>query len=626
MTTRAKVYRLFKGLAKVLAPPPKLTVSEWADRYRKLSPEASAEPGQWRTNRAPFQKEVMDAINDPNVFNIVLMFSAQVGKTEVLLNAIGYFVDHDPSPIMLVQPTEQMAEAFSKDRLAPMLRDTPTLRNKVRDVKSRTSGNTLMHKKFPGGHITLAGSNAPSSLASRPIRIVLLDEVDRYPISAGTEGDPVNLVTKRTTTFWNRKRIMVSTPTIKGASRIEFAYEESSMEQWCLPCPSCGEYQPLSWQQIKFDYDDEKKVTKKVEHACKSCGCLHNEQEWKSNQVTHGRWIARKENVKSRGFHLNELSSTFVSWKEIVHNFKEAHKGGQEMMKSWVNTSLGETWEEKGEQMDEEFLFNRREMYHADVPDGVKILTAAVDTQDNRFEVEVQGWGSGQENWRIQYHVIYGDLKHPQVWADLDEFLQKTWTDAEGRQYRIAVTCMDSGGHFTNEVYRFCKERSARRVFAIKGESSGDGTYLPLIVGTSTNNRYKATVVRLGVDEGKSKVMSALAVIPTAEQPKPLGYVHFPMTTPDRNRGYDRQYFEGLTSEVMQTRYKSGRPYFVWVKVRQRNEPLDLAVYNRAALEIILPQIDLDKMQPHAVSSSVPRTQIGGTTSPKRRRGSSSSI
>ncbi|WP_338842039.1 phage terminase large subunit family protein [Paenibacillus glucanolyticus] len=614
-----KTEALFRKIARVVAPPPNLTVSDWSDLYRRLSSEASAEPGQWRTERAPYQREIMDALNDDETETIVVMSSAQVGKTEIILNIIGYYIHQDPSPIMLVQPTLELAQAFSKDRLSPMVRDSPELKKRMAGTKSRDSGNTMLHKTFPGGHITMAGANSPASLASRPIRVVLLDEVDRYPVSAGTEGDPVTLVSKRTTTFHNRKRVLVSTPTIKGASRIETAYEASSMEQWCLSCPSCGDYQPLAWPQIRFE---------DAMMACKYCGTLHSEIDWKARP---GKWIARKVNQKVRGFHLNELASPWKRWENIIEEFKEAKRNGTETLKAWVNTSLGETWEEKGEQLDEDVLYNRREMYHADVPDGVKVLTAAVDTQDDRFEVEVQGWGAGHENWRIQYRVIYGDLKQPQIWADLDEFLKRTWEDAEGRKFPIALTCMDSGGHFTNEVHRFCKERSARRLFSIRGEGSGDGTRLPLIIGTTTNNRYKATVVRLGVDEGKSKIMSALK-IPVVDEfgNRSRGYCHFPLTTAERNRGYERQYFEGLTAEALHTRVKMGVPYQVWVKIRSRNEPLDLAVYNRAAIEILQP--DLENMQPYC-SGAAKATALAGVGAgnsmadvSKRRRGTSSSV
>ncbi|MFP4976375.1 phage terminase large subunit family protein [Paenibacillus sp. CN-4] len=573
----AKLSKLFRGVAKLAAPPPDLTVSQWADAYRRLSAEASAEPGQWRTSRAPFQRGVMDAINDPRVQTIVMMFSAQVGKTEVLLNTIGYFVDHDPAPIMMVQPTEQMGEAFSKDRLAPMIRDTPTLGKKIRDVKSRSAGNTLMHKKFPGGHITIAGSNAPASLASRPIRVLLLDEVDRYPASAGTEGDPVNLATKRTTTFWNRKRIMVSTPTTKGTSRIEFAYEESSMEQWCLPCPSCGEKQPLEWGQIIYDYDEESKTTRTVDHACRTCGALHGEHDWKAGE---GEWIARKDNAKTRGFHLNELASSFVSWKEIVHNFREAYRGGPEMLKTWTNTSLAQTWEETGDKLDHEELYKRREDYgpETDVPEDVVLLTAGVDTQDDRLEVEVVGWGSGKESWGIQYHIIHGKPDHPETWQQLDAYLERPWLRADGTPMVVTAACIDSGGHHTTEVYRYCASREHRRIYAIKGEG---GPGKPIIIGSSRRNRQKCLLIRVGVDAGKERIMSNLKLEETGP-----GYCHFPAAA---DKGYSAQYFRGLTSERKVLRFVRGKPHYEFVKTTARNEPFDLRNYALTALEIVQP-------------------------------------
>jgi phage terminase large subunit GpA-like protein len=573
-----KTINLFKSILKIVAPPPELTVSEWADKERRLSSEASAEPGQWNTDRAPYQRGIMDAINDDETETIIVKTSAQVGKTEIILNIIGYHVDQDPAPIMLLQPTLDLAQAFSKDRLSPMTRDTPTLRRKMRDAKTRDSGNTLLHKTFPGGHITMAGANSPASLASRPIRIVLMDEVDRYPVSAGTEGDPVSLVTKRTTTFFNRKRVLVSTPTIKGVSRIEAEYLESSMEQLNYPCPSCETLQPLSWQQIKFNYDKETKTCTEVHHACDSCGAMHTELEWKSRK---SEWVAGKKNKRVRGFHLNEFASPWKRWSKIVEEFMEAKRSGDpEKMKVWVNTSLGETWEEEGEQIKDDELFDRLEEYDADVPDEVKVITASVDVQDDRFEIEVVGWGVGKENWAIQYHIVYGDLKQSQVWKDLDEFLLRTWSKKDGTRMSIACTCMDSGGHFTTEVYRFCKARESRRVYAIKGEGSS-GEYVPFINGHTKTPREKAILFKLGVNEGKSKVMSRLKII---EGP---GYCHFP-----KDRGYNEQYFKGLTAEKLVTRFRMGVAYQVWVKTRNRNEPLDLRVYNTAALEILNPNLE----------------------------------
>lgn len=325
MTTQSlsKAANLFKKLAKIMAPPPDLSVSEWSDLYRRLSRESSAEPGRWRTDRAPYQKRIMDQINNPEVETIVLMTSSQVGKTEIILNTIGYHIDYDPAPIMVMQPTVEMANTFSKLRLAPMLRDTPALKGKVANAKSRDSGNTILEKSFPGGAVVMVGANAPAGLASRPIRILLADEVDRFPPSAGTEGDPLSLAEKRTTTFYNRKKIFVSTPTIKGASRIEKVYESSTKEQWCLSCPSCEEYQPLKWGQIKYQYDKVKEELISVEYVCKHCGALHTETEWK---VSKGQWIADNPISKVKGFHLNELASPWKRWDDVILDFIEAKR------------------------------------------------------------------------------------------------------------------------------------------------------------------------------------------------------------------------------------------------------------------------------------------------------------
>lgn len=564
-----RTIKLFKEIAKVLAPPPKLKVSEWADSYRKLSSEASAEPGQWRTDRAPYQREIMNAINDANIEIVVVMSSAQVGKTELILNVIGYFIDYDPAPMLLIQPTLDLAEAFSKDRLATMIRDTTVLKNKVGDIKSKNSGNTLLHKSFPGGHITLAGANSPSSLASRPIRILLCDEVDRYPISAGTEGDPVDLANKRTTTFWNKKKVYVSTPTIKGVSKIEDEYEDSTKEQWCLPCPYCGKHQPLTWGQIRFE---------DVTMECLYCRERATETDWKSGK---GKWIARNTHNNKRGFHLNELASPWKSWKEIIADFKKA-KRNTETLKVWVNTALGETWEEQGEKADEETLLKRRERYNANLPDKVLVLTAGVDTQDDRLEVEVVGWGIGKESWGIEYKIFYGDPSQAVVWNQLDDYLSQTWTYANGDGLIISCTCIDSGGHHTSDVYKFCKTREHRRIFAIKGKGGED---IPFVGKASRTNREKVALFNLGVDQGKATLLSRLKIEFEGE-----GYCHFPI---EGDRGYDEAYFKGLTSEKRVVRYYKGKSRSEWIKKSgTRNEPLDLRNYATAALEILNPRFE----------------------------------
>lgn len=572
---------LFKRVFAVLAPPPDMTVSQWADEYRRLSSESSAEPGRWRTSKAPYQRAIMDAICDMSIQKVVVMSAAQIGKTDALiLNPIGYYMHYDPSPIMVLQPTIQMAETFSKDRLSPMLRDTPALRDKVND-RSRNSGNTILQKIFPGGHVTMVGANSPSSLASRPIRILLADEIDRYPATAGNEGDPLLLAGKRLTTFWNKKEVCVSTPTIKGLSRIEVEFEHSTKEEWNVPCPHCGAFSPLEWANIIFD----KENLNEINCVCPHCGTVSAESEWKE-QFIKGKFVAEHPERKVRGFHLNALASMFVEWREIVEKFivanDEKKKGNIELLKVWTNTEMGQTWEVEGEQLESDDLYKRREKYNCEVPEEVLVLTAGVDVQDDRFEMEVVGWGIDKENWGIQYKVIYGDLKLPSVWKDLDDALSQTFTTADGRKLKIHCTCVDSGGHFTNQVYRFCKERTARRIFAIKGKG---GATVPYYGRPSTANSVKAPLFTLGVDTGKAIIYQRLAV-----QEEGPNYCHFPR---EKDRGYTQEYFKGLTAERMVMTYKKGKAQYTWILKDgiKRNEPFDIRNYATAALEISNPAL-----------------------------------
>jgi len=575
-----KTLKLFHEIAHVVAPPPVLTVSEWADRYRKLSAESSAEPGQWNTDRAPYQREIMDAINDPECEEIVIMSSAQVGKTELILNIIGYYIAYDPAPMLVVQPTIEMGQTFSKDRLAPMIRDTPALQGKVHDVKGRDSGNTILHKKFPGGHVTIAGANSAPSLASRPVRIVLMDETDRYPPSAGSEGNPIKLAEKRTTAFWNRKKIKVSTPTIKGQSQIEKEFLSGSMEEWCIPCPCCGKYQPYEWSRIHFS---------DLTMECKFCGEHISETDWKQGE---GKYIAAKpESRRKRSFHLNELTSPWKHWDEIIREFQEAKKemkenGDINKFKTWINTTLGEPWEERGKSADDDSLLNRREMYEAEIPEGVLLLTAGVDVQDDRFEIEITGWGRGYESWGIQYKKIYGDLEKEETWNRLEEFLDTELHYKAGTSLLIACSCIDTGGHYTTQCYKFLKrmEKKNKKIYGVKG-MGGQG--IPLIHKVSTNNQYNVKVFILGVDSGKEILMTRLGT--TEAGP---GYCHFPLNA---DRGYTENVIKGMNSEQRVVQIKDGRPSIKWVKKSgtPRNEPLDIRNYSTAAAEILRPNWDV---------------------------------
>lgn len=553
-----------------------MTLSEWADAKRVLSKKTSAEPGRWKTSKAPYQREIMDAISDVSVPKVVVMSAAQIGKTDgFILNPIGYFMDYDPSPIMVMQPNLTMGESFSKDRLTPMIQDTPALRNKVCE-KSKNSGNTILHKEFPGGHITIVGANSGSGLRSRPIRILLADEIDGYPPTAGKDGDPLLLASKRLTTFWNRKEVFISTPTVKGISRIEVEYENSTQEIWNVPCPICGEYQPLEWEQVKFDKED----LTEIDYACIHCGVVSNEFEWKA-EFSKGKFVPTYSERNVRGFYLNSLASNFVEWHEIVEKFlvanEEKKKGNIELLKVWTNTEMAQTWEEEGNEIDWETLYRRREKYGCEVPENVLILTAGIDTQDDRFEIEVVGWGYGRENWGIMRKIIYGNLQKQKIWNDLLAFLNQTWTRADGAKMKIALACIDSGGHFSNNVYKFAKSNFPR-VFAIKGGNRPDSEYIPR---PSKNNREKAYLFTIGVDTGKALIYQALAVSEPGE-----GYCHFPS---ERDKGYTQEYFKGLTAERMEIKYTKGRAHFVWVLKKngtKRNEPFDCRNYAQAALEI----------------------------------------
>lgn len=571
---------MFARIFKVLQPPPEMTLSKWADKFRRLSAGSSAEPGRWKTAKAPYQKEIMDAITDITIKKVVIMSAAQVGKTDAMvLNPIGYYVHYDPSPIMVIQPTIDMAEKFSKEKLSPMLRDTPVLADRINE-KSRNSGNTIMQKIFPGGFITIAGANSPTGLRSHTIRILLADEIDAYPASAGKEGDPLLLASKRQTTFWNKKQVDISTPTVKGVSRIEVEYENSSRGEWNTPCPCCGELQPLVWSNVVFDKED----LSEIKYACSKCGVISSEAEWKEH-FTEGTFVHEDPENPVRGFHLNTLASTLTTWQEVVEKFlianAEMKKGNVELMKVWTNTEMGQTWEEDGETVEDDELMKRREKYNCEVPEEVLYLTAGVDTQDDRFEIEVVGWGPEYESWGIKYAVIYGDTSNmeDQCWKDLDTFLQQSWKKADETQLKLSCTCIDSGGHRSNQVYKFCKARFNRRVFAIKGSNDSAAAY---IQKPTKSNREGAYLFTLGVDTGKSLLMDRLKL----EDEGP-GFCHFPK---EDGRGYDEKYFKGLTSEKKVMRYKMGRPYFAWVLKdkgqHKRNEALDCRNYATAAIEI----------------------------------------
>lgn len=550
----------------------KQTVSEWADAERIISPEAAAEPGDWDTNRAPYQRGIMDAFNDPTIHTIVVMASAQVGKTEILNNIAGYVIDKDPSPMMMVQPTIDMAKAWSKDRLAPMVRDTPALTEKI-SINKRDGDNEILRKKFPGGHITISGANSPASLASRPIRIVMLDEVDRYDTSAGQEGDPANLAIKRTTTFWNKKIVYVSTPTIKGKSRIDAAFQASDQRKFKVPCPHCGVFQELSFWNIKRPYEGA--PAEQWVYACVENGCVIEERH-KMSMLKKGFWEADAHAKGIAGFLIHEVYSPWVSWVEMVDNFLEMKKL-PDTFKTFVNTSLAELWDEdmEGEGINAESLATRTEVYEHPVPEQVMVITCAIDVQDDRFEMEFLGWGMDRETWSIKYEVKHVDPGIPDAWEELDHLVEQSFTHASGLPMKATITTIDAGGHHTEATYKWVKKkaRQKKRVYAVRGHSVANQ---PILAKKSRNNDYRVLVHYLGTDTAKEMIYSQLKI----DEPGP-GYMHHP-------EEYDEEYFKQLTAERKVTVYERGKTRTKWVKPKaRRNEALDVKVYNFAAFWIL---------------------------------------
>ena len=587
------IVEVFQRCINAVAPPERLTVSEWADKERTLSSENSAEPGQWNTDRAPYQRDIMDAINDPDIEKVVVMSSSQVGKSEMMNNTIGYFIDRDPGPMLLIQPTIDLAESYSKERIAPMIRDTETLQKKVADVKTRDTNNTILMKVFPGGFLAMGGANSPAGLASRPIRILLADEIDRYPISAGSEGDPLALAERRTTTFWNKKKVFVSTPTIKDSSRIEFEYKRGTQEKWCIECPHCGDAQYINMYGMKFEHAKDEKgnyTVWDVTFQCPACLEKFDEFAWKSQK---GEWVADNPDVKGmRSFHLNAFVSPWCTWDSIIKEWLESKKD-PEKLKVVVNTLFGMPYEIKGDIEDEQFLLERREDYEGEIPEGTLILTAGVDVQDDRLEYEIVGWGKGEESWGIEYGVIMGKPDQKKVWQDLEDKLLGTYYFEDGLGLNIACACIDSGGHFTGDVYAFCKKHEYRRIFAIKGQG---GPGIPLINRVFRSKRENAAVFILGVDSGKATITSRLLIRQRGD-----GYCHFPK---DENKGYDQLYFKGLIAEKLVKRRVKGQIKLIWEKVGQRNEPFDLRNYAYSALKILNPNFEkLEKRLKDSINS-----------------------
>lgn len=578
-----KTIHLMQNILAEVAPPPLMTVSQWADEFRQIPAEYGADPGKWVSKN--YQVPIMDAFTAKGVTKVVAMLGAQLGKSEILFNLLGRFIHLDPCPMLMVQPTVEDSKDFSKERLTPTVAMTPVLADRIHEQKSRNGDNTILKKLFPGGYLSLVGSNAPSGLAKRSIRVLVCDEVDRFAPSAGTEGDPVNLAEKRTSNFWNRIIGLFSTPT-DVTSRIMREYMLGSQEEWRYQCPNCGEWHWVTISDMKFEYDEYEKDGQKsyevhdVWWICPDCGFKYAEAQVKSFKQGY---ICLNPGVKSvRSFHVNAFTSPWVHWNDIVREYLEA-KDDEESMKTFVNTRLAEIYNPDSSIKDMEPLLARRETYNAELPDGVLLLTAAVDTQDDRLEYEIAGWGRGEERWGIEKGILLGvPDANSNVWADLDRLLAREWTFADGRTLKVARTFIDSGGHYTEEVYRYCQDRQYLQRFAIRGAHEFG---VPLLYKPAKATNFPGLLLTLlGVNDGKEYILQRLKNV-TAAGPQ---YMHFP---DDDERGYDRRYFRGLLAEKLVLEKSRGRVVKKWKNVAPdgRNEPIDLQVYNLACMRSIRP-------------------------------------
>ena len=583
--------RCIKKAVDKFRPPEDISVSDWADKYRRLSPENSAEAGPWKTRRTPYLKEIMDAFKDPKIHHEVIVAGSQLGKTECELNMIGYVIDQDPGGIILIVPTVEEGKKFSKRRIAPMIRDTKPLKEKVAEAKSRDGDNTILNKSYPGGMLTIVGSNAPAPLASTPVRYVFGDERDRWAESAGKEGDPWGLAEARTITFYNYKMVEVSTPTIKGESTIVEAFHEGTEEYWCAECPHCHEYIFIEFEHILYEHKTKKRgqkktyIVEKADFACPECGCISTEREMR--EQPH-KWIVKNPSAYDNGvrsFWISGFSSPWLKWKEIILDYLKA-KGDPLRLQTVYNTKMGKLWDwETYEDDNDDEMLARCEKYDAELPDGVLCLTCGVDTQDNRLEYEVVGYGFEEENWGIERGVIIGKPDKDEVWERLDGVIDKVYRFKDGKGLKISITFIDSGGHYTQEVYARCEKMRSigKMVFAIKGKDGQDRPYTDVPRKTKIIKENKVVgetwYYLIGVDSGKIKIMY---MFQNEEEQK----WHIPA---NKERGYGASFFNGLLSEKM---VRKGRKW-VWEKIpgHNRNEALDCRNYANAAFDALKPNL-----------------------------------
>lgn len=553
-----------------------------------MLPETSAAPGRFRPWQ--YQRGIADAITDPEIETVTWMKAARVGYTTLLNHTIGYFLEHEPSPILLVQPRADDAKDYSKDEIAPMLRDIDVLAEIAGDPKNKTGGQTILYKAMlNGGSLRMVGANSPGGFRRVTVRVVLFDEVDGYPAGgAGAEGDQIALGTKRSESYWNRKIILGSTPTLKGISRIEKSYEESDQRHYFVPCPHCGHKQVLEWggpdtaHGIKWRRDAQgNSLPETAYYLCASGnGCVIEELD-KEGMIAGGEWRASRPFKRHAGFHLSALYSlqANATWANLASKWVAA-RGDPIQRQTFVNLELGLPYEDQGDgALNEITLLARREAWPGEVPRQVAVLTAGVDVQDDRVEIEIVGWGADEESWSLAYEIIEGDTQQAATWDLVDEFLKRKWRRADNREFELMAVCVDSGGHATQQVYRFARARLGRKIWAIKGESARGGERNPVwpVKRNPARNKAAFRPFIIGVNAAKDSFRQRLHIDPSGAGPHP-GACHFPLET-------DINSFAQMVSERLVVKSVSGVRHRAWELMAGRaNERLDCRVYAYAAL------------------------------------------
>ena len=608
MGSAALVERL-RLARRALQPPPDLNLVEWADSYRQVPAKVSATPGRWRTASQPCAFGPMLAVTDPEVHTISVMAATQVVKTELLLNTAFYFIHQDPSAILFVQPSQGAAAAFSKERFETSVSVTPALRDLIPPSRKRDSGNTIIHKDFRGGSIDFVGANSPTDLASRPKRIVLCDEIDKYPASAGDEGDPLALAEERASTYHalgRAKFVRVCSPTDEDTSRIGREFRLGDQRRCYLACPHCGHEQVVSWGQIVWNRDAAgEHLPDTAGIHCAGCGAVWTERErlgalaalehasdrgWRQTKPfvccgekqtpetwdSGGRSLCRQCGRRSAfdghaSFHIPKWLSRRHRLSSLVREFLAA-QGDQELLKKVTNTGFADLWTPAGsERVDGSRLIDRREAFGPDdLPASVMAVTAFTDVQGDRLETIFVAWGPDEEAWVCQYEVTHENPAEQEAWKQLRRLHAQTFRTRDGRILRIAAAGIDTGGHHGAEVYAYCRRTRGIKVYPCKG-AAGKRPIWPL---KATKSKQNERLWLVGVDAAKDAIYGRLKIDPPkGDEPGP-GFIHFPI-----DDAFEADWFAQLTSERRELRRRMGQPVAQWVlPAGKRNEALDTLV------------------------------------------------